>query len=53
MKKNSYNHDVYMQSKMSAYSPNANYGSAMKIYKIFAYVSGALLTGVYFILQIL
>ncbi|MBR1657940.1 MAG: hypothetical protein IJ697_05690 [Synergistaceae bacterium] len=53
MKNNSYDHASYMQKKMLSYSANADYSKAMKVYKLFAYVSGAAITAVYFVSQMM
>ena len=56
MKKNSYNHDEYMKAKItkiSAASSETTYGNAMKLYKRFAYLSGAALTAAYIVLLLM
>ena len=53
MKRDSFDHDEYMRSQMSSYSPSASYESAMKVYKSFAYASAGVLTAVCLISQIL
>ncbi|MBQ3403415.1 MAG: hypothetical protein IJG65_08625 [Synergistaceae bacterium] len=53
MKRNSYDHDAHMREKMSAYSPNASYENAIKLYKSFATVSGIVLTAAYIISAVL
>ena len=53
MKRNSFDHDAYMKSKMLSYSPKASYEDAVKVYKLFTYVSVSILTVVCLIFMLL
>ena len=55
MKRNFYDHDTHMKAKMTTNATRASeadYARAMKIYKLFAYVSGTILTAAYAISQL-
>ncbi len=56
MKRNSYDHDKYMKDKMLSYvdtkaSSESTFTNAMKVYRLFAYVAGAVCTAAYVISQ--
>ena len=53
MKRSSYDHDAHMKAKMTTRASEADYARAMKTYKIFAHVSGIILTAAYVIAQLL
>lgn len=53
MKKDSYTYDSLMRKKMSEYTPKADYGKAMRLYKIFGYSSLSILAAVYILFRVL
>lgn len=52
MKRASYSHEGLTEAKVSAYSQEAAYENAMKIYKIFAQVTGVILTAAFVLSKI-
>ena len=52
MKKFLYGSIARRRNEPPAYQSEASYDNAMKVYKIFAYVSGAVVTAVYVISQL-
>ncbi|MBQ6971465.1 MAG: hypothetical protein IJP86_03825 [Synergistaceae bacterium] len=53
MKRTSYDHDAHMRTKTAASVSESDYARAMKTYKIFAHVSGIVITAAYVIAQLL
>ncbi len=53
MKRNLYDYDAHMKAKAATSSATeADYARAMKMYKLFAYATSALLTAVYVLSQL-
>ena len=49
MRRDSYDHNAHLKAKITTHTSDASFAHAMKMYKIFACVSGVVLTVAYII----